>query len=159
VDKSLIIEELKSKVESELLAAKEACDSTAAYKNADDMRQEGKYDTRAIEAGYLAGAQQKRVSELEQELKLLETVEVKEFKADDEIAIGALVELKHRGKVQKYFLSTTAGGSLLNIQNQVVLVISVFSPIGSELIGLGLGDFFELETPKGLKEYEIVSLF
>ncbi len=158
MNKSEIKKKLIESVNKDLSSIKESCESACAYKNTDDMKQEGKYDTRSIEAGYLAGAQLKRLEELKLKLKMLEDIELRSFKKNDEIAIGALVELEINQRTQKYFISPTAGGTLLNIDNQAVLVISVFSPIGDAILSLKNGDYFELETPKEIKNYSIRSV-
>jgi transcription elongation GreA/GreB family factor len=158
VDKSLILKQLIDKVNHELLTAEEAMNSTMSLNSADDMKQEGKYDTRAIESGYLAGAQQARVDELKLELQMLEEINPSAFMPTDAIAIGALVELELNQKIQKYFLCSTAGGTLLNVEGESILVISVFSPIGNAMLDLSVDDSFELETPKGSREYHVKSV-
>ncbi len=158
MDKSLILQQLIDNAKKEHANSLEAAESVVKYNQSDDMKSEGKYDTRAIEAGYLAGAQQKRVEELRLEIQLLEEIVLKEFKEDDEIAIGALVELSLNDKEQYYFLSSGAGGTMLNIQGKAVMVISAFSPIGNELLGCKVGESFELETPKEIREYNIISV-
>ncbi|PJB54641.1 MAG: hypothetical protein CO099_00390, partial [Bdellovibrio sp. CG_4_9_14_3_um_filter_39_7] len=39
-----------------------------------------------------------------------------------------------------------------------ILVISVFSPIGQAVIGLNVGNEFEVETPQETRAYEIVAV-
>ena len=122
------------------------------------MKQEGKYDTRAIEAGYLAGAQAKRVEELKLEVQMIEELPVREFASSEAAAVGALVKLLHNETERLYFLSSTAGGSMLNIDGTPILVISVFSPIGAGAVNLEVGESFELETPSGSRIYELTEI-
>ena len=77
--KNQIYSQLLEKAKAELNQIQEAVDSTSAYTKEDDMRQEGKYDTRAIEAGYLAGAQRKRLEEVRSEVALLDDMEIRKF--------------------------------------------------------------------------------
>jgi len=158
MQKKKILEKLIDNVKEELDGLKKAYDSTHSLMTAPDMKSEGKYDTRGIEAGYLAGAQKVRVTELEQELQLLEEIKVREFKPDEEVAIGALVELDLNGFVKKYFISPTAGGTMVEADGESILVISVFSPIGAEVLQLKAGDDFELETKGDPREYKILSV-
>ena len=158
MNKKLILAELIKSTINELHQLELACESAKSYNQSDDMKQEGKYDTRAIESGYLVGAQLKRVEELKRELKLLQDTNTEPFEPGTPIAIGALIELKLNSNSQIYFLCPTAGGTLLKIDDRAVLVISAFSPLGDELIGLMAGDSFELETPKEVKEYQIISV-
>lgn len=156
--KQQIIHQLVSKLEQELKAAEAASESMGSFRHEQDMKQEGKYDTRAIEAGYLAGAQLKRVEEIKQEIEMINELNIREYNQEDEVAAGAIVELELNDKSQQYFLTTTSGGSILMIQGKPIMVISVFSPIGDAVLGLKVGDGFELETPKETREYTILSI-
>lgn len=158
MDKRLIIEKLVHNVKRDLELATDAQESSSSFKFESDMKQESKYDTRSIEAGYLAQGQAKRVEELKLELKLIEEIPLHSFSPDDEIAVGALLDIELNKRKKLYFLSTTAGGTVLDINGEIVLVISVFSPIGSSVMGLKVGDDFELETQAGVREYKIRSV-
>ena len=156
--KTKIKNQLLNKAKADLEAAMSANESASEYKSSDDLKQEGKYDTRAIEAGYLAGAQAKRVEELKLEVQMIEELPVRDFKSDEAAAVGALVKLLHNDTERLYFLSSTAGGSMLNIDDSPVLVISVFPPIGAGVVNLEVGESFELETPSGNRIYEVTEI-
>ena len=158
MQKKEILKKLIENVQAELKILKAAYDSTHSLMTAPDMKSEGKYDTRGIEAGYLAGAQKVRVSELEGEIGMLEEMNVRELGPGEEVAIGALVELEFNGMVKKYFISPTAGGTMIESNGEAILVISVFSPIGIEVLQLKAGDEFELETKGAPREYKIKSV-
>ena len=91
--KKKIIEELLLKVRTELSALESASKSAKAYVTDGDIKSDGKYDTRGIEAGYLAGAQEKRVEELKLELQMLEEIPIRDFSKGEEVGIGSLVDL------------------------------------------------------------------
>ena len=156
--KQKILNHLIDKVKNDIALAEEASGSTTDYVREGDVKSEGKYDTRAIEAGYLAGAQQRRVEELKLELQLLEEIPAREFSNDEEVSIGALVDIKFNNQIRKYFVAPTAGGTMINIDGETVLVISTFSPIGDAVFGTKVGEEFELETPQGTRVYEVMSL-
>ncbi len=121
-----------------------------------DLKSDGKYDTRAVEASYLAGAQLKRVQEIEGELELLE-----EMRTDLDtltVSVGSILELELDGKSKKYFLSSARGGSLLEVNNTIYLVISVFSPIGNSVVNQSVGDEVEVELKNGSRIYKILSI-
>ncbi len=156
--KKQIIEQLLTKVRAELKALEEASKSAKDYVTSGDVKSDGKYDTRGIEAGYLAGAQEKRVEELKLELQMLEEIPIRDFKKDEEVAIGALVDLSFKNQTRKYFIAPTAGGTMLMIDKNPILVISTFSPIGDAAFGTTLGEEFELETPQELRVYKVVDI-
>ncbi len=156
--KQRIISDLLKIVQDELKHLEVAYKETSNFKQSSESKPESKYDTQGTEASYLADGQLKRIEELKLELQMLEEIPLKEFGQSDEIAIGALVEIEFKKQKRLYFISSTAGGSMVNIDGTVVLVISVFSPIGSETIGLKIGDRFEIETSQENREYLITGL-
>ncbi len=152
------MEQLLTKVRQELASAEAASADTSSYARDGDVKSDGKYDTRGIEAGYLASAQLKRVEELKLELQMLEETPLRKFAADDEVGLGALVDIALNGQTRRYFLASTAGGTILNVDGTIVLVISIFSPIGDAALGARVGEEFELETPQGIRTYQVKSL-
>lgn len=158
LDKKKIRSLLIEKAQEQLNNAQGAYLSTASYKSDPDMQQEGKYDTRSIESGQLAGAQAKRVEELKLELQMLQDLPLQILDKKDQVAIGALVYISLNQQKKYYFISPTAGGTMLNIDDNIVLVISVFSPIGHAVLGLNCGDVFEIGEGDKLREYKIIEL-
>jgi hypothetical protein len=125
--KAKIIKELVRIVSEELEQARAALNTTKDLAQSEDLKSEGKYDTRGIEAGYLAGAQEKRVKELEIELSNLENLNIEN---KDSIVPGALVETEDR----VYFLTVSTGGHKIKSHKGLVHVVSMHSPIGQKLI-------------------------
>ena len=156
--KKKILEKLLAKVREELSALEAAGESAASYAREGDVKSDGKYDTRGIEAAYLAGAQMKRVEELKLEVQMLEEIPTRIFEKSEPVALGALVDIEFKGQTRRYFVCSTAGGTLLEIDGQTILVISVFSPIGDAVLGLSVGEEFELETPQENRVYRVVGL-
>lgn len=152
-----LIDQLLNQARKELITLESAAQATHDYATDQDIKAEGKYDTRAIEASYLAQAEAKRVEELKLEIQILEEVELDSSQKYGEISIGALVELKFNDFIKKYFLIPTAGGTVLEQDGDQVIVVSVFSPIGDAMLGLKTGDEFEVETPKFTRTYQIIS--
>lgn len=157
MNKSKILKELIEKTKSELTLVTASYESTKNLVQKGDLKSDGKYDTRATEANYLAGGQRQRITDLEQELILLEEIPMRDYGEQEEVGIGSLLEIEFNGTCRKYFLSPTAGGTMLSIENETVMVISVFSPIGSEAMGHKAGDSFEVELKDSVREYKIVS--
>lgn len=157
MDKSKILDELISKTKSELTLVKASYESTKELVQKGDLKSDGKYDTRATEANYLADGQRQRISDLEQELILLEEIPRRDFDKSEEVSIGSLLDIEYNGNCRKYFLSPTAGGTMIPIDGETVMVISVFSPIGSEAMGHKTGDEFEVEIGDSTRLYKITA--
>lgn len=156
IDKALIMKQLREKLQTDLDEAKAAYETSHKLVTDQELKAEGKYDTRAIEAGYLAGAQKRRLEELEQELALLNEVNLEH--TNETASVGSLVEIEFNQMKRWYFISSTSGGSILQLGQQNILVISAFSPIATELIGLAKGESFEVETTGGLRQYQVLSI-
>ena len=148
MDKHKIINELIVLVQDELQKAEEAFASTNALATEGDVKQESKYDTRGIEAGYLAGAQKKRVEELKFDLHKLEELLHFEFKQTDEVVLGSIVTVDMGKMKRTYFISPSFGGVHLNEQGRDLHVITPVSPVGEAMLGLNEGDEFEFDSSK-----------
>ena len=107
---------------------------------------------------FLGSAQKKRVEELKNDLNWLRALPIKAFSSEQGVALGALMELECEKRVSHYFISPSLGGETLKIEETSIQIISQNSPISTAAFGLNQDDSFELETPRGLKVYNIVSL-
>lgn len=154
--KKTIKTSLVNKLENELKKIEEAAKSSREYAIADDLKSEGKYDTRAIEASYIASAEARRVEEIKLDLQMIQEMEINPSR---HLEMGSLALIEHNSRDQFYFLSPTMGGEMLNVDGKMILVISVFSPIGSEAMNLECGDSFEVETPKESRVYKIKEIY
>lgn len=152
-----LLNQLIDVAKKELHELEAAAAANKEFATDQEFKAESKYDTRALEASYLASAEAKRVEELKLEVQILEEVDPEQSQKLGEISIGALVELEHKDVTRNYFLIPTAGGTMLQAEGKPVLVVSVFSPIGDAMLGLKTGDEFEVETPKETRTYKIIS--
>lgn len=156
IDKKNILKKLIENLQNELKEVESAAKSTRDLATQDDLKSEGKYDTRAIEASYLASAQLKRVEEIKIDIQMLEEIEVSKT---DKLQMGSLALIEYKGTQRYYFLTSTSGGTMLSVDGETVLVISVFSPLGNGALGLTKGESFEVETPKELRTYQVINVF
>jgi transcription elongation GreA/GreB family factor len=157
MNKESILNFLKEQMQVEYDKAKKAYDTSHQHATSSELKSEGKYDTRSIEAGYLAGAQKKRVLELEQEIKLLDEIDL--TLSNQTVSVGSLVKIKLNDLERTYFISSTSGGTMVQHKGEVILVISAFSPIGVEVIGLSAGDSFEIEVQGKPREYQVTHIY
>ena len=101
---------------------------------------ENKYDTRALEASYLARGQSRQVAELESARQSFELIPVSEFLPHTPIDVGALVTLKQRSQKTCYFVGPKAGGIEIILAGTIITVITPHSPLGQQLMGKKHGD-------------------
>lgn len=139
----LILAELRSRMERLARAA------LAAHEAATDpgSKAESKYDTRNLEESYLATGQARQVKELAQTIRAFETLKLDDFKKDDPIKAGALVEVVRKGAKEKTFflLAPASGGLEVLYKRKEITLLSPDSPLYQNLLGLRSGD--SLESP------------
>ena len=121
-----------------------------------ENKSDGKYDTRAIEAGYLAGAQLKRTEAARRELAAL--TQLSDQALNGPIQVGALVRLKGEEIEKKIFLAPTTGGQILDWPEGKIQIVSKASPWGEELLGRQREEEVELESPRGSQFYQIIEV-
>jgi transcription elongation GreA/GreB family factor len=109
----------------------------AAHAGATDEQNkpEGKYDTRGLEASYLARGQAQQALDMIQAKQRYETMVLREFGAGEAIEAGAIVELEREGEKTIYFVGAYAGGTEVMCEGREVMVITPVSPLGREMVG------------------------
>ncbi len=155
MDKALIFKTLIEEITRNLQAALTAAQNTYDIATHEDNKAENKYDTRGLEASYLAGAQAERVRDLKETLTVISTIPFKKFSGDDKIAITALVEIQSGEKTNWVLVLPKGGGQNVLFQQRNIKVITPESPLGQLLIGKKNGDEFALNT----KDYLIAAVF
>lgn len=156
IDKQLLIDELRKRLEEERATTTRIALEAAAAVTHEDNKPENDKDMRSTEASYIARGQAERAREVERSLGLLSSMYVREFGSSDKIAATALVELEC-GKTQLVcFVLPVAGGQRVRCGDVDVQVVTPTSPLGKALMGLSEGDEAEVSTPQGTKIYEIV---
>ncbi len=152
--KKSIVELLLQQVQKELQALEAAAKTSHQNAVNEEMKPDGKYDTRKIEASYLASAQAQRVTQLQNDCRALDQLAQHLTERPlTLIAIGALFECTENNKVTYFFMAPAAGGQKLTIDNKEISIITPNSPLGSEFMQLEQDEMAELETPSGVREY------
>lgn len=85
MDKKKLVAAICTQLELDLETQKAAALATYEAATGEESKAENEYDTRGLEASYLAGAQAKRVGEIEELLTIYKFVELKKFTAKDVI--------------------------------------------------------------------------
>lgn len=124
-----------------------------------ESKAEDQYDTRGLEASYLAGAQSRRAMELEEILNTYRFVDLKAFGEKVAIASTALIELRpEEGEPSLYLLMPNGGGMSVDWNGRKVQTITPQSPLGVALLGRYLGDEISIKVEGKIKDFEIISL-
>lgn len=158
MNKQNLIQKIVEHLETELVALKEAAMATYEAATNEESKPENEYDTRGLEASYLAGAQAKRVGDIEELIFIYKDLKVRDFAANEAIASTALVEVSLNGKKSMVFIMSKGGGTMLQIDGMPVQILTPSSPLGEALLGLKVGDTAIVETGDKVREYDIVSI-
>ena len=150
----MIIEELTRELELYEKAA-QAAHAEATH---EQSRAENKYDTRGLEASYLAKGQSKKVAEIENSLVQYSKLTVRDWKESEPIDIGALVELEEKKQRTLYFVGPTGGGTEVVCNDREITVITPASPLGQELVEKRSGDKVKLNLGGKFLEHLILSV-
>src|SRR3954451_18662213 len=90
----------------------------------ESSRAESKYDTRGLEAAYLAGGQARQAREIMDAMKLYSSLPTRDFAPDDLIDLTAVVKLEIDGAPNFYFIGPKSGGVEVNFNREEITVIT-----------------------------------
>ena len=159
MDKRKLLESIQEQLEHDRQLLIEATQATYEAATHEESKPENEYDTRGLEASYLAGAQSKRVGEIEEALLMCKQISLKGFTENDPIAPTAVVQLESDDKTTYVFLMPVGGGMTLKQDNRSVQVVSGQSPLGEALLGLKAGSVAVVDTGRLEKEYEVIKVW
>ncbi len=104
-----------------------------------EAKQESKYDTRGLEASYLADAQAEQTQLLTESLQILESLQLDNLPADSAVVSGAIVETENNGVISYYLLIPCAGGLSMDYEAGELTTLSPDAPLHQALLGRNVG--------------------
>jgi hypothetical protein len=143
INKTELLARIVARLQAELELLTAAALATHAEATDEENKAEDKYDTRGLEASYLAHGQSKAAEETALALAQFQTLVLREFTAAEPIGLGALVALEGAAR---YFIGPRAGGTEIELHGTAVLVITPQSPLGRQLLGRRQGDTVQLDV-------------
>ena len=158
MNKRAIIKKIIGRLTDELEIYFRAAKFSRAEATHESSKAESKYDTRGLEASYLARGQSKQAAELEAAIAEFEKLPVKKFGAEEPIGLGALVELENGGENLFYFIGPRAGGTEILHEKNEILVITPQSPLGEQLLDKKSGNHLQLKFGGSAQPAKIVSV-
>lgn len=147
-----LTKEKKIELETELqhrkvVVRKEIGDRLQAARALGDLSENAEYQTSRDEQG-------KNESRIQQLEAILKHAKVIERSGGDRVEFGATVIVKKLSDNSEKTFMIVDGSEADIAQNK----ITPQSPIGSAMIGKTTGETFEITTPRGTVEYEIVNI-
>lgn len=105
-----------------------------------DSKAESKYDTRSLEASYLAAGQAAQLAEWAAAVTRMAAFDAPDFDPADPIVSGALVELSTDDSSAWYLLAPAAGGLAVTSDGMEITLLAPASPLYQSLLGKSVGD-------------------
>ncbi|MBI3879343.1 MAG: GreA/GreB family elongation factor [Verrucomicrobia bacterium] len=158
MNKRALVKKILAHLADELALYHKAANTARAEATDEQSKAENKYDTRGLEASYLARGQSRQAAETERTIQQFDRLDLRAFGAAEAINLGALVELETKGARTFYFLAPGAGGTEIAHENQEVLVITPHSPLGQQLVGRKEGERLRLTLGGAQQDYRVVSV-
>lgn len=146
--KARLFENIREELRAQLLRLTQAAQEAHAAATDAGSKAESKYDTRNLEASYLASGQAKQVDDLAESLRLFEAFDVAAIERGDRIVMGSLVEMSSGSW---FLLAPSAGGLEIECEGREVTVLTPASPLYQKLLGKRQGELvsssgFVIET-------------
>lgn len=141
--KATLLEIAREKLASNLDVLRRAVDeSHGNTTTGDQSKAEGKYDTRGIEASYLAKGQQEQLNQLVENITKFEALEL--VNEPDQVFVGSIVVVSTDDDERNFLILPAGGGLSIDIDNDPYLIITPNSPIGEALLGKEIGTEVQL---------------
>jgi hypothetical protein len=156
--KQALVKKIIAALTAELERFAKAARASHAEATDPQSKAEHKYDTRGLEAAYLAGGQARKVAEVEESIELFQKLKLTDFTAETPIDYGALVQVEMRGGANWYFVAPRAGGLEVIHEKEEVTVITPQSPLGEQLFEKKQGDKFTFGAGKDATKGRILSV-
>jgi len=158
MEKGQLIKQIIASLSESLGLLEKAARASHAEATHESSKAESKYDTRGIEAAYLAGGQARQAKEILDSIEIYSALATRDFAPDAPIDLTALVELDADGTRPIYFIGPRNGGLEIEHQRKEITVITPQSPLGQNLMGKKSGQRWTAKLGGAIAKYHIVSV-
>jgi transcription elongation GreA/GreB family factor len=159
MDKGQILKRIVAKLNESVGLLAKAAKASHAEATHESSKAENKYDTRGLEAAYLAGGQARQAKEMRDAIEMYETISIQDFTSGEPIDLTALVELESDRSRFLYFIGPKSGGLEIDWNGQEITVITPQSPLGENLVGKKAGDKWTAKVGGSVVKYKIVEVW
>jgi len=158
MNKTQLLKQIIASLGDSLETLDKAARASHAEATHESSKAENKYDTRGLEAAYLAGGQARQAREILDSIKIYESLAVKEFAPGEPIDLTALVELDSDGARGWYFIGPRHGGLEVTFQGREITVITPQSPLGQNLMGKTAGQRWSTKAGGSTIKHHVVAV-
>jgi transcription elongation GreA/GreB family factor len=158
MNKAHLVRQIIARLSESLSLLENAARASHAEATHESSKAENKYDTRGLEAAYLARGQSRQAKEILDSIKVYEALCPKDFGPDEPIDHTALVELNLDGTRSTFFVGPRNGGLEIELGGKEVTVITPQSPLGEQLMGKKAGQGWTAKVGGAARKYDIISV-
>ena len=151
-----LIERIKEQLQDEIAGLAEAARAAHDAATNEESKPENQYDTRALEASYLAAGQGERLASLRQLIGWFENLGG--GPADGTVGLGSLVGLEDEDGDERWVLLAPQGGLKVPMETGLVQVVSPSAPLGAALVGLSEDEDLTLRVRGRARELVVVAV-
>jgi hypothetical protein len=159
MNKTLLLEQLIASLNENLTVLDKAARASHSEATHESSRAENKYDTRGLEAAYLAGGQARKAKEIIDSIKLYQSLRLRDFGPEDPIDLTAVVKLEADRLQTMYFIGPKSGGLEVEYDGQEIVVVTPQSPLGQNLVGKKMGERWTANLGGSIAKYHIVKVW
>ncbi|MBC9248955.1 transcription elongation factor GreAB [Pseudomonas alcaligenes] len=154
MNKQQLHQQVCARLAADLELAIRAAEAAHQAATNEESKAENKYDTRGLEASYLAAGQSRRVEEIRQALAAWRNLVPRDYDEEQGIQLGTLVHLLGRdGQRQCLLLGPDGAGLKLPGEAGEIMLITPRAPLGQQLLGQGPGDEVGIGQQRWLIEH------
>lgn len=158
MNKKQLLKKIVVALRESLSVLEKAARASHAEATHESSKAENKYDTRGLEAAYLAGGQARQARELLDSIAAYESLAMRDFGSGDAINLTALVEVESDGAKTWFFIGPKNGGLEVAFGAREVTVITPQSPLGQNLVGKKVGERWTAKMGRAISKYHVVSV-
>lgn len=139
IDKQILVQAILDELHRQFTGLCSAAEESRAGATDGENRSESKYDTRSIEANYLADGQSRQAEKISLASAALQVLRLRSFGPGEVAGMGALVEVQMSEEQIWFFLVPAAGGLEVSVDGHVITLITPEAPLGRQLMGARIG--------------------
>jgi hypothetical protein len=142
--KSAVLGQIRAGLRAQLERLSKAALEAHAAATDPGSKAEGKYDTRSLEASYLAAGQARQVDGIAEAVRTFETLELPDFGPGDPIDAGALVTAHLASETVVFLLAPCSGGLVVSHEGVEITLLTPSSGLYQKLLGMKVGDALDV---------------
>ena len=143
MDKTQLLQSVIDRLKQQLATMQNALQTSHEAATGSESKSESKYDTRGLDASYLADAQKEQCQRLSEIISTLNTFTPPPTQREPKAQLGSIVEIEHNTNIEHYFLLPSGGGITIEHEDHPITTLTPAAPLYQNILGKQPGDLIE----------------